>query len=85
MAKKTAVENTGNKTGKQHVEDESVSESSEESWDDSSEFDERWLNATARDKERSRIQRQMKARRELERLSDEKRLRQLVADWPFED
>jgi len=43
-----------------------------------------WLAATEKEKERSRIQRQMKARRELERRQDEKRLRELVDDdWFF--
>jgi hypothetical protein len=46
--------------------------------------DDQWLAATEKEKERSRIQRQMKARRELERRRDEKRLRELVDDdWFF--
>ena len=88
MAKKAATENTGNKTGKNHDEVDDVSVSANENWGDSSDhadYDERWLNVATREKERSRIQRQMKARRELERLRDEKRLQQLVSDWPFED
>jgi hypothetical protein len=88
MAKKAATENTINKTGKNHDEVDDPSVSANDNWEDSSdnaEYDERWLNVTAREKERSRIQRQMKARRELERLRDEKRLQQLVSDWPFED
>jgi hypothetical protein len=40
----------------------------------------RWLESTLKDKERSRIQRQMKARRELERRRDEKHLRALIDD-----
>ena len=52
---------------------------------DSVEFDESWLAVAAKENERSRIQRQMKARRELERRNDEKRLRPLVEDWPFDE
>lgn len=88
MARKSAVHNASPKTGKNRGEDNAVGDAADESWEDnhdSSDYEERWLNMAARDKERSRIQRQMKARRELERLRDEKRLRQLVADWPFED
>ena len=38
------------------------------------------LDATLKDKERSRIQHQMKARRELERRRDEKHLKALIDD-----
>ena len=38
------------------------------------------LDVTLKDKERSRIQRQMKARRELERRRDEKHLKALIDD-----
>lgn len=45
----------------------------------------RWLENALKDKERSRIQRQMKARRELERRQDEKRLKaQIDEDWLME-
>lgn len=40
----------------------------------------RWLENALKDKERSRNQRQMKARRELERRQDEKYLRALIED-----
>ena len=55
-----------------------------DNWDDDArEFDERWLAIATKEKERSRIQRQMQARRELERRQEEKRLREMVDDWPF--
>jgi len=85
MANKTTLNKAGSKTGKQHLGNGPVSEPSDDGWEDTGEFDERWLSASPRDKERSRIQRQMRARRELERLRDEKHLRQMVADWPFDE
>jgi hypothetical protein len=42
-----------------------------------------WLELAVREKETSRIRRQMEARRELERRMEEKRLRDLVEDWAF--
>ena len=42
-----------------------------------------WLEMTAREKDSSRIRRQMEARRELERRLEDKRLRDLVEDWAF--
>jgi hypothetical protein len=51
----------------------------------SQDLDEHWLTTTLGEKERSRIRRQMKARLELERRMDEKRLKELVDDWCFED
>ncbi len=66
---------------------DAVSDTGDDSWEadtgDNTDFDERWFTLAARDKEKTRIQRQMKARRELERRRDEKRLRELVEDWPF--
>jgi hypothetical protein len=47
---------------------------------ENSDVDFRWLENTLKDKERSKIQRQMKARRELERRRDEKHLRALIDD-----
>jgi hypothetical protein len=59
----------------------------EDDWDgelsDSPEADVAWLEIAAREKETSRIRRQMEARRELERRLEEKRLRDLVEDWAF--
>jgi hypothetical protein len=52
--------------------------------DDTSETGVEWLETHAREKETSRIRRQMEARRELERRLEEKRLRDLVEDWAFE-
>ena len=42
-----------------------------------------WLEVTAREKDTSRMRRQMEARRELERRLEDKRLRDLVEDWAF--
>ena len=42
-----------------------------------------WLDTLLKDKDRSRIQRQMKARRELERRREEKHLRALIDDEWF--
>lgn len=84
MANKTAV----NKTGKNRVDEADATDPVADSWDDgsgSSEYEEHWLNMASKERERSRIQRQMQARRELERRRDEKRLQQMVADWPFGD
>ncbi|MEJ2576475.1 MAG: hypothetical protein P8106_07250 [Gammaproteobacteria bacterium] len=43
-----------------------------------------WMDLAARDKETSRIRRQMEARRKLEKRLEEKRLRDLVEDWAFD-
>lgn len=44
------------------------------------------MESTLKDRERSRIQRQMKARRELERRRDEERLKALIDDiWQVDD
>ena len=60
---------------------------SDDNWDDelgdSCEAGAEWFETTAREKETSRIRRQMEARRELERRLEEKRLRDLVEDWAF--
>lgn len=85
MANNAATHKDDGKTGKQRIVTGTVSEATEDEWEDTGEFDDRWLSTSPRDKERSRIQRQMRARRELERLRDEKHLRQLVADWPFDE
>lgn len=88
MAKKTVIENSGRKTGKSRPEADDAADPGDDNWadnGDAGEYDERWLHITAREKEKSRIQRQMKARRELERLRDEKQLQLQVADWSFED
>jgi hypothetical protein len=59
----------------------------EDDWDgqlgDSGETGVEWLEITAREKDSSRIRRQMEARRELERRLEDKRLRDLVEDWAF--
>jgi hypothetical protein len=59
----------------------------EDDWDsepgDSLETGLEWLEVTAREKDTSRIRRQMEARRELERRLEDKRLRDLVEDWAF--
>jgi len=48
-------------------------------------YNEHWLTSTLGEKERSRVRRQMKARMELERRMEEKRLNKLVDDWCFDD
>lgn len=59
----------------------------DDDWDgelaDSPEGEMEWLELAAREKETSRIRRQMEARRELEKRLEEKRLRDLVEDWAF--
>ena len=61
----------------------------DESWDsdtvDYTDMDDHWMAVQSRDKDKSRIKRQMTARRELERLQDEKRLRKLVDSWSYDD
>jgi len=89
MARRARVDATGSSLRKKTAQADAASDTDEE-WEadtaDSLDFgEERWLTAAAKEKERSRIQRQMKARRELERRRDEKRLRELVADWPFDE
>jgi len=63
----------------------SAAASVEDDWDgelsDSAEPGVEWLEMTAREKDNSRIRRQMEARRELERRLEDKRLRDLVEDW----
>jgi hypothetical protein len=87
MANKAQIETTGKKARITLANTRAVSGPDDNHWDadsgDNVDFDERWLTLAAKGKERSRIQRQMKARRELERRRDEKRLRDLVEDWPF--
>ena len=62
--------------------------SAEDDWDgelgDSAEPGFAWPEMTAREKDHSRIRRQMEARRELERRLEDKRLRDLVEDWAFQ-
>jgi len=86
MAKKALTESTS-KSPRQKA--SAPETDADDEWEtatvDSVEFDESWLAVAAKENERSRIQRQMKARRELERRNDEKRLRQLVEDWPFDE
>ena len=48
-------------------------------------YNEHWLTTSFGEKERSRVRRQMKARMELERRMEEKRLNKLVDDWCFDD
>jgi hypothetical protein len=89
MARKATVTATRGAPRKKAVQS-SAAVDADDDWEadaaDSLEFEnERWLTAAAKEKERSRIQRQMKARRELERRREEKRLRELVADWPFDE
>ena len=61
--------------------------SAEDDWDgelgDTAETGVEWLEMTARERDNSRIRRQMEARRELERRLEDKRLRDLVEDWAF--
>ena len=61
--------------------------SAEDDWDgelsDGAEPGVEWLEMTVREKDSSRIRRQMEARRELERRLEDKRLRDLVEDWAF--
>jgi hypothetical protein len=86
MAKKALIERTSKSPRQKATASET---DADDEWEtatvDSVEFDESWLAVAAKENERSRIQRQMKARRELERRNDEKRLRQLVEDWPFDE
>jgi len=44
-----------------------------------------WFTAPLEENDRSRVQRQMRARRELERRLDEKHLKELVDDWQYDD
>jgi hypothetical protein len=85
MAKKALIE-TASKSPRQKAPE---ADADDDAWEtasgDSVEFDETWLTVGAKENERSRIQRQMKARRELERRKDEKRLRELVEDWAFDE
>jgi len=87
MAKKALIETTGKSPRQKAPAPEADADDDE--WEtasgDSVEFDENWLTVAAKENERSRIQRQMKARRELERRKDEKRLRELVDDWAFDE
>ncbi len=85
MAKAIATDNPGRSAGKHRVVDDSVGAPSDENWGDGDDYDEHWLNSAGREKDSSRVRRQMRARRELERRREEKYLRQLVADWLFED
>ena len=87
MAKKALIE-TASKSPRQKA-PAPETDADDDAWEtasgDSVEFDETWLTVGAKENERSRIQRQMKARRELERRKDEKRLRELVEDWAFDE
>jgi hypothetical protein len=87
MTSKAQVASAGKTARNKPADTAAVSDPNDDGWDvemaDNMDFEERWLALSAKDKERSRIQRQMKARRELERRRDEKRLQQQVEDWPF--
>jgi len=82
MAKKTQRQ-----LGKKSARADSVSDDNnlDSDTDDDLDFGELWLADTLKSRDRSRIQRQMKARRELERRQDEKRLKNLVDDWYFDE
>ncbi len=56
---------------------------SEEDGDGSS--DEQWLEPSIRERDSSRIRRQMEARRKLEQLMEARRLKHLVDDWGGND
>jgi len=82
MAKKTQKQRGGRAAGRHSL-------SADDNLDDDMDFDpileDQWLTESFKGKQRSRILRQMRARRELERRQDEKRLRALVDDWCFEE
>lgn len=65
--------------GKKSKNADTARDDGSDGWESSGE-DFVWLENALKDKERSRIQRQMKARRELERRQDEKQLRALIDD-----
>jgi len=59
----------------------------EEDWNDDvdASSEEEWLEPSIRERDSSRIRRQMEARRKLEQLMEAKRLKNLVDDWIFTD
>ncbi len=83
MPRVNTTETRNRRDKKPRTDDDALPASVDESWDE--DYDDGWLASVSREKESSRIQRQMRARRELERLRDEKHLRQQMADWPFDD
>lgn len=88
MARKPKTDRAGKARGSKDAQLGSAADVND-SWDsdsgDSQDYDESWLALASREKERSRIQRQMQARRELERRREEKCLREQVEDWLLED
>ncbi len=83
MARVNTIRNRNGNDKKKPNNDGGLAGPVDENWDE--DYDDGWLAAVSREKESSRIQRQMRARRELERLREEKTLRQQMADWPFDD
>jgi hypothetical protein len=53
--------------------------------DDTTGSEDEWLELTVRERDSSRVRRQMEARRKLEQLMEAKRLRRLVDDWDLAD
>lgn len=53
--------------------------------DDDSGSENEWLEVTVKERDSSRIRRQMEARRKLEQLMEAKRLKNLLDDWEFND
>ncbi len=53
--------------------------------DDQEGGNEEWLEPSIRERDSSRIRRQMEARRKLEQMMEAKRLKSLVEDWCFND
>lgn len=59
----------------------------EDEWNEIGDADagDEWPEITVRERDSSRIRRQMEARRKLEQLMEAKRLSSLVDDWSFSD
>ena len=90
MAKRTPKTGKGPGTGKQQaqaVNAKQAGKPAEDDWNDidDSDSDDEWPEIAVREKDSSRIRRQMEARRKLEQLMEAKRLSNLVDDWSFND
>jgi hypothetical protein len=90
MAKRSKKPGKGPETGRRQttvLPTKQAVKPAEDEWNDidDTDSDDVWTEIPARERDSSRIRRQMEARRKLEQLREAKRLSSLVDDWSFAD
>ncbi|MCO6413940.1 MAG: hypothetical protein J5I92_14460 [Thiogranum sp.] len=90
MAKRSQKPGNGAGAGKRQAAAPAAGQAAkpgEDEWNDVDDADagDEWPEITVRERDSSRIRRQMEARRKLEQLMEAKRLSSLVDDWSFSD